>query len=119
MVGTTASVPVICGGGAGASCHLTLTLSVVETLRGGKVIAVIARAGNLKAKKRTVLVGSATITLSAGQSATVRILLNGAGRQLLASHHTLTVRLAVGENGYTVGGRNITFRAKAPAKRKK
>ena len=60
-----------------AACRLTLTITVTETLRRGKVIAVSAR-------KRKVVIGKATATLTAGQSRTVRVSLNKAGRKLLS-----------------------------------
>src|SRR5271169_6470457 len=40
--GTTASVKVTCHGTAGAKCKLKLTLSVTETVKGGKVVGVSA-----------------------------------------------------------------------------
>jgi hypothetical protein len=118
VAGTTASLPVSCAGAAGASCTLTLTLSVVETVKGGKVIAVMASAGkHQKTKKKTVVLGTATVTLLSGQSRTVRISLNGRGRQLLATRHTLSANLAVVQEGKRIASRTITFKARKPKRK--
>ena len=60
-------------------------------------------------------VGSAHVTLTAGGSETVRISLNSAGKNLLASRHILPVRLKVAEslgNGssVTVSTQTVTFK---------
>ena len=51
--GTSATEHVSCAGANGATCDVTVSLSVSETLKGGKVVAVIAKAKS-KTKKRTV-----------------------------------------------------------------
>ncbi len=108
--GTTASVRVTCTGAPGAQCRLSLRLSVNETLRGHKLIAVAARV-----RHKVVGVGSAAVTLSAGSAQTVRISLNGQGRKLLASRHVLKVKLVVTEalgNGQSapVSTQTVTFK---------
>jgi hypothetical protein len=102
--GNAASVRVSCQGQSPASCRLTLTLSVNETLRGHNLLAVTARKPPRKVHKQ-VIVGSADVTLQAGQSRTVQVSLNRAGRQLLAHHHPLRTTLGVTQtlaNGHTV-----------------
>ena len=90
--GTTAKVRVSCAGETGATCKLTLKLTVTELFRGHKLISVTARK---KLKKKTVVIGVATVTLKAGQSKTVKISLNSVGRHLLERRHTLKVTLRV------------------------
>jgi hypothetical protein len=110
---TAASVPVSCNGATGATCKVTLTLTITETINGGKVIAVTAaKKASPKSKKKVVVLGTTTVTLTAGQSKTVRITLNGTGKQLLAKHHSLKVKLAITGSGKTVSGRTVTFTAK-------
>jgi hypothetical protein len=92
--GKTAKVPVSCSGPAGATCVVGFKLSVTETLRGHKVIAVSAR-GRAKNHKKVVGVGSASAALAAGQSQTVSINLNGAGRRLLKGRKNLKASLTV------------------------
>jgi hypothetical protein len=111
--GTTTSVRVSCTGAAGATCKLAFRMTVTETFRGRKLIAVTARK---KIRKVVVTVGSArTITLTAGQSKVVKISLNRTGKRLLARRHTLKVTLHVTQ---TLGGgrartlsQTVTFKA--------
>ena len=88
--GTGVGVKVTCPGTSGARCELHLRLSVRETLRGHHLIAVTARRVHLT--HRVVGVGSTSITLDAGDTATVRINLNATGRALLRRYHHLTAR---------------------------
>jgi hypothetical protein len=119
IVGSTATVRVTCAGGASAGCALDLTLSVTETLRGRKLIAVAALAANRhKNKTKTVMLGAATVRLTSGQSRTVRISLNARGKRLLGARHTLRVRLAVLANDRMMAHRTVIFRARSHKKRR-
>ena len=111
--GNTASVRVTCTGAAGAQCNLSLGMTVTETFRGHKLLAVTARV-----RHKVLSVGSATAALTAGSAQTVRISLNGQGRKLLASRHLLKVKLVVTEalgNGQssTVSAQTVTFKARS------
>jgi hypothetical protein len=115
--GNAASMPISCSGQTGAQCKLTLTLTVTETLKGHKVIAVSASKG--KTHKKVVTVGRKGVTLTAGSSETVKISLNGAGKQLLKTRHALKAELRVTEdlgNGQThaVATKTVTFKARGP-----
>ena len=117
--GTTASVRVSCAGAAGATCRLTFKLTVTETLRGHKLIAVTAR--TVRKTRKVVVLGSTSVTLGAGQTRTVRIGLGNTGRSLLASRHQLKVTLRITQalgNGRTktVSTQTVTF--KAPKRRR-
>jgi hypothetical protein len=70
--GRSASVRVSCSGSPGATCKLALKLTVHETLRGHRLLAVTAR-GQHKAVHRLVTVGSARVTLTAGHAALVKV----------------------------------------------
>ncbi len=105
--GTTARVPVSCSGGS--SCTIALTLSVVETLRHGKVTAIAASA---KTVRKTVVVGAKTVTIAAGKSETVKLSLNRTGKRLLSKHHLLRTKLRVKASGKTVASSTIAFKAK-------
>ena len=94
--GSTASVRVSCTGPAGATCRLALKLTVTETLKGHKLVAVTARANGRKTR-RVVVVGTANVSLKAGQTQTVRIALNRTGKRLLASRHGLKAKLGVSQ----------------------
>ena len=113
--GNTASVPVKCSGSTGQTCNLALTMTVTETLKGHKVIAITSRKQAHKHRK-VVGVGSAHVTLTAGQTRVVRITLNRTGKALLAKHHTLKVSLRVAQtlanhHTVTVASRTLTFKA--------
>jgi PKD domain-containing protein len=105
--GRAVNVVVACAGASGATCSVTLKLIVVETIKGGKVIAVSSRA-----KKRTVVLGSASVTLTAGHSASVHVVLNRAGKVLLAKRHVLRVKLAALQGGRTIATWRVVFRSK-------
>jgi hypothetical protein len=106
----TATVKVSCAGAAGASCKVKLTLTVVETLKGGKLTAVAASAK--KTTKKTVIVGSVTVTIAAGKGETIMVKLNGTGKKLLAKHNPLKTKLTITQAGKTITGATITFKNK-------
>ena len=113
--GNTASVPVNCSGSAGQACNLTLAMTVTETLKGHTVIAITSRK-QAHTHREVVGVGSAHVTLVAGQTRVVRITLNRTGEALLVKHHTLKVSLRVAQtlanhHTVTVASRTLTFKA--------
>ena len=111
--GTNVKILLSCTGPAGATCPVGLTLTVKETIKRGKVIAVAATA---KLKKKVVVVGTTTVTLGAGQSKTVTVSLNAVGKRLLAKSHTLKVKLAITESTNTVFSTTITIRSQVKKK---
>jgi hypothetical protein len=111
--GTTASETVRCAGATGQSCKLTVTLSVVETVRGGTVVGVAARVGK-KTKKKTVVIGSKTVTVGAGKSKAVKITLNAAGKKLLQKRGKLVVSLTVRQSGRSIRSQKLTFKKPHP-----
>jgi hypothetical protein len=73
------------------------------------VIAIAA-----KIKKKVVVLGSATATLTAGHSKTITVSLNAAGKRLLAKHHQLKAKLTLAQSGHSgpVAVKTLTFEAK-------
>ncbi|MGO9955866.1 MAG: hypothetical protein ACLP50_07755 [Solirubrobacteraceae bacterium] len=71
-----ASVRVSCAGSANQTCAISMRL-VVET-----------------SKRKTIVLGAATITIAAGRSTTVVLRLNAAGESLLAARHSVAAQLA-------------------------
>ena len=108
---TGVSDKIKCSAPAGQSCQITETLTTIETTRGGKPVAVTA-AG--KKKKKKVVVGSKTVTIRAGQTATVTIRLNPAGLKLLKRFGklpvTLTIKLNRSGKLVTVASRKVTIK---------
>ena len=98
--GTVVRVTISCV----AACQVQITITVTETLRRGKVISI--------SRKRKLVIGKATATLTAGQRRTVRVSLNKAGRKLLAGRKRFKARLAVSQAGSTVSRATLTFRRK-------
>ncbi len=114
FTGSRIKVHVSCTGPSGTSCKLTLRLTVVETLKGHRVVGVTAA----KKRRRTVTVGSATVTLAAGQATTVSVSLNRTGRRLLAKRHgRLKVRVVVTQAGVSAPI-SIQIASLKPAKRR-
>jgi hypothetical protein len=114
--GTNASVRIACAGAAGAKCTLALSMSVTETFKGHKLIAVTARDSGRR-KHKVVVVGTASVALSAGKNKTVRISLNRTGRKLLATRNVLEVKLRVTEalgnrRTVTVSTQTVTFKTR-------
>ena len=109
--GTTVSVPIACKGDT--SCKVSLKLTVTETLRGHKVIAVSARKS--KVTHKTIVLGTTSATIRAGRTQTVHISLNRTGRKLLAARHKLTAKLTVTQRiagrNRTVSTQKVTFKA--------
>ena len=95
------SVPLRCAATSGSCAPVTVQLTIVEQLRNGRVTAIAATKKG-KTTKQTVVIGSATITLSAGQSKTVKISLNAAGKKLLAQQKKLVVQVQIVSEGHTL-----------------
>jgi hypothetical protein len=87
---------------------VALDVTIVETVKGGKVIAVAAA----KTKKQVVLVARATVTLVAGQIKTVHLSLNRTGRQLLAERQRFPAKLVARQVGRTVSTSTLVFKIK-------
>jgi hypothetical protein len=110
-------VPLRFRGSAGSPCMVTLTLTVLEKLRRGRLLAVSAAAeGKRRANKgklllRTVVVGHTTVTMTGGESEVAHIVLNATGRRILKARHVLALKLTVGENGVPLATRIVKFRA--------
>lgn len=113
--GTTASLPVTCAGTA--ACTVTLTLSVVEKLRNGRVVGVSAAKRKAKTIKKTVVVGRTTVTIPPRTTRVVRLSLNKAGKRLLAKRSPLKVRLTVTVAGKTMSSTKVTFKRPATKRR--
>jgi hypothetical protein len=105
VAGSSVSVPLMCSAQAAGSCRIALRLTVVETLRGGRVIALAARS----ARRVTVTVGAITVRVPAGQRRTATVALNATGRRLLARVHQLTAKLSV--SGTVVGALSASLRS--------
>jgi hypothetical protein len=109
--GTQASLKVSCPAGANNSCRLQLELTVREKLRGHRIVAISARTKRGLTQK-TVVVGSASATLNAGQTKVLQVGLNQKGKGLLAHHSPLKARLQITQQGIKapISTQIVTFR---------
>jgi hypothetical protein len=105
--GARLSVPVICSPLAPNGCRLVMRVTAVETLRGGRLVAITARPAPARRaaggglRRRTVTFAATTAHLGRGQRATITLNLNVAARRLLARRHRVPVRIAV--SGTVIG----------------
>ena len=112
--GATVSALLTCSGHPGASCNIALTLTVTETLKGTKLVAVSAATKRTKSVKRSVTLVTKTLTLPAGQSETVHMKLNPTGLRLLTRRHSLRAKLITtqmsGATSTIVSRQTVTFK---------
>jgi hypothetical protein len=107
--GLIATLPLICDGLTGQLCSdVTARLSVKETLKGRKVVAVTAGVTQ-RATKRTVVLGSGSTTLGVDDKATLHLHLNGTGQALLKAHHSLTAELTITDDGSVDWSQTLKF----------
>jgi hypothetical protein len=111
---TTATTTANCAGPTGSTCSISVALSVTETLRGGTLVAITAKAkARPKTSTRTIAVGKTVATLDAGHSESITVKLNPAGQKLLRSRHVLAVRLVASNGTSALSQSTITFRTNA------
>jgi hypothetical protein len=106
--GARVGVGLACSPRAGGGCQIALRMTVLETLRAGRVVALAARGRATRETARAgavrrvrVSIGSARVHLGAGQRLTVSLGLNTTGRRLLKARHRLPLLLTV--SGTVIG----------------
>jgi hypothetical protein len=110
--GNAVSVTISCPATAQSCAPAVLTITVVEKLIGGKVVAVIA--SKHAKKKKTVVIGRAKESLRPGQKKKVTVHLNGAGKKLIAHRARLRVAFTVTAGGKRVLGKTLTLHKPKP-----
>ena len=98
--GASVVLQLACSAGGGCG-KVTATLSVLEHLRAGRVVAISAKKHRRQATRR-VVVGRASVQLAAGQRRQLRVGLNRAGRLLLRRFGKLRATLRVAQGGTAV-----------------
>ncbi len=101
-------VPLRCSLATGSCPAATIQVTVIEDVRGGTVTGVTASAG-ARTSKRKVVVAKLSVTLRAGQSETVKVSLNAAGRKLLAARKRFAARITVVVEGTSIGAQDVTI----------
>jgi hypothetical protein len=112
--GTGVAVPLSCQGTTGATCKVSLTLTTVKTTKGRTLIGVAARVTKVRT---TVTVGTGSASLTAVQSQTVTVSLNGAGQKLLGQVSKLPAKLVVTQTlasgqTTTISSQTVAFKGK-------
>ncbi|MHB1835346.1 MAG: hypothetical protein ACYCXW_10300 [Solirubrobacteraceae bacterium] len=102
-----AAVTVGCAGVTGQRCAVTVTLTVVETTSGPKIVAIRARRARLS--RRTLVLGRERVVVGAGQRRKVTIRLDSVGKRLLIRLHRVRVALALAEGRRVTARRTLTF----------
>ncbi len=101
------SVPITCSPRASSGCQITLRLTVLETLRGARVVAIAAGSASgahdsaAALRRQMVTLASARSRLAAGAHGTVTATLSASGRRLLASRRRFSAYLDV--SGTVIG----------------
>jgi hypothetical protein len=99
------TVALTCSGAAAGSCTIRLRLTVLETLRGSRLVGLVAQ----RARRVTVTVGASTVRLKPRQHYTATVALNATGRRLLQHARQMAVRLSV--SGTIVGAISASLRS--------
>jgi PKD repeat protein len=125
--GSAVTLPVGCSAQQTAFNGNCLLLLLLAALGGGQptaghapdlAIAASCHPTNHHHCPKVTVVGNMKVKIPAGHTKKVRIMLNRAGRRLLAKQHMLKVKLTITENGQTLFTRTIVFKAK-PVKKKR
>jgi len=101
------SVPVACSPLASGGCEVTVRLTVVETLSGGRLVALAARTqgkahkSTAKLRHVTVTLASVRVRLAVGERQTVTATLNAAAKRLFGSRRHFIAHIYV--NGTVIG----------------
>ncbi len=113
------SVILACPPGGLACQATTVTATVTEHLKGGKITAVSSRKKK-KARSQTkrVAIAAGSATLAAGTTKTLALTLNASGRALLAKFGKLTAVVSVTSAGKVLGTATVTLKKPAKAKKK-
>jgi hypothetical protein len=114
--GTSVHVTVSCPATSSTSCTVKVALVITEKLSGKKVVAITARKKGFTYRKVTL--GTSSVTLKRGAHKQLVVSLDAAGKELLASRHTLKVGMSVTRKGASTITRQATFKAPRKKKRK-
>jgi hypothetical protein len=94
--GTSVTDRITCAGQA--SCAVTIKLTVKETIKHHKLVAVSAsHKPKPKVTHKVLVLGATSARIAAGHSKTLRVGLNHKGRALLKARHHLTATLTVAQ----------------------
>jgi len=90
-----------CTGVPGGKCSYRVTETVVEQVKGRKLVALAAKKVKPKLVSKTVTIASASLAVLNNKTGTLTLTLNANGRALLAAHLRFPALLTITE---TAGG---------------
>lgn len=113
------SVTLSCPPGGLACQAATVTATVTEHLKGGKITAVSSgKKKKARSQTKQVTIAAAGARLAAGTTKTLTLRLNASGRALLAKFGKLTAVVSVTSAGKVLGTATVTVKKPAKAKKK-
>lgn len=107
--GSTVTLSLACPAAASQACKVSIVLSIVETVKRGRVIAIRPARSAPVTTHKTIVVGRATVTIGAGHTKTVKVKLNSAGRKLVKSARKLRAKLSLSRGRTVTTTKTVTF----------
>ncbi|HWT92538.1 MAG TPA: hypothetical protein VN238_06050 [Solirubrobacteraceae bacterium] len=105
----TVRLPLSCAGAPGSSCTIRVDLRVTVLMRGKKLVGV-ASAARPKTKRKVLTIGTKTVTVAGGKSATITVGLTPAGKSLLKKHRTLKIEVQASSAGKRLARSSLALR---------
>lgn len=100
------TIKLSCPAGGDSCAMATITATVVEHLKRGRLTGVSARG---RARTKTVVIAQAHVTLGAGAGRTVTLTLNGTGKALLAKLGRLKAVVTITASGKTLSRATVAI----------
>jgi hypothetical protein len=108
--GARLTLKVSCPAGTSGCLKLRITATVTETLNGRRVVAVTFGRARGSKRHKVVTVASAKVSLAAGVSKVLTVVLNRTGAALLSRYGTLRTLVTIAAGGKVLETRKLTLR---------
>jgi hypothetical protein len=108
-----------CPAGGAACATLSVTATVTEHLKGGKITAITARKKKAHTQTKHVVIATANASLPAGATKTLTLTLNATGNALLKKYGKLTTTVTASSGGKTLQTSTVHVQKAAKPKKKK
>lgn len=108
-----------CPAGGAACATLSVTATVTEHLKGGKITAITARKKKAHAQTKHVVIATAGASLAAGATKTLTLTLNATGNALLKKYGKLTTTVTASSGGKTLQTSTVHVQKAVKPKKKK
>jgi hypothetical protein len=108
-----------CPAGGAACATLSVTATVTEHLKGGKITAITARKKKAHTQTKQVVIATAVASLAAGATKTLTLTLNATGNALLKKYGKLTTIVTASSGGKTLQTSTVHVQKAVKPKKKK